>query len=222
MIDVTSATRRMLQRWTDSAGSALAAIRLRPAVLAAHLLVLLLGFAVTGCAALGDTRRVSWTEEVRLSTGEVIRIERWEQQELVAEPFQKPGWIFRRAGLKARLPVAGLGELTWEGTLTPLALDLGPDGAVYFVGVADTIRAQREYRAPPQEIHLAFRLGRAEWDQIKLHELPRDLRPNLLANTSRYIAEKRPLVEPLVTLQMKSSLDSVSGLWEAYKAIPRH
>lgn len=171
---------------------------------------------------MGDTRRVSWTEEVRLSTAEVIRIERWEQQELVAEPFQKPRWIFRSAGFKVQLPVANPGDLAWQGVLSPIALDLGPDGAVYFVGVADTMRAQREYRVSPQEIHLAFRLRGTGWDRIKLAELPREVRPNLLANTSRYIAERGAVSDTLVTLPMKAKLDSVSGLWDAYRTIPRH
>ncbi len=220
MIDVTSATGRMPQRWTHSTGSALAAIKLRPAVLAAHLLVLLLGFAVTGCAALGDTRRVSWTEEVRLSTGEVIRIERWEQQELVAEPFQKPGWILRRAGFTVRLPAAGAEAAKWEGTLAPLALDVG-DGAVYFVGVAITTRADREYRIQPGKSHVAFRLRGIEWERIKLSELPPALRPNLLANTYDYSAERRPVLDSLVTLQEKAKLDSASGLFEEFRVIPR-
>jgi hypothetical protein len=158
---------------------------------------------------------------VRLSTGEVIRIERWEQQELVAEPFQKPGWIFRGAGFKARLPVASAGDLIWEGTLAPLALDLGPDNVVYFVGVALTRRAEREYRLPPDKSHVAFSLRGGQWERITLHELPAITKPNLLANTSRYLDERGPSSSSVVTLETKTKLDSVSGLFQALRVIPR-
>jgi hypothetical protein len=102
-----------------------------------------------------------------------------------------------------------------------LALDLGPEGTVYFVGVVATMRAEIDYRVQPQELHLAFSFKGSQWQRINLSELPSATRPNLLARTTTYLDDRAPFASSLVTLQMKAKLDSSATLWEAFRTIPR-
>lgn len=219
MIDLARGARMVRRRWMRGAKAVSVMRTLEHRALAARLFALVFSVVAASCATLGDTRRESWTEEVQLTTGEVIRIERWVEQERVAEPFKPSGWIFRRAGLTARPPTPSAAAVKWEGTLAPLALDVA-NGAVYFVGVAITTQADREYRLQPGNSHVAFRLRSYEWERIKLSELPTSIKPNLLARTTTYLDDRGPFSSSLVTLEMKAKLDSVSGLARALRVIP--
>jgi hypothetical protein len=172
---------------------------------------------ISACA---NAKEIHWEEQVRLSSGEVMVIERGEKLRSVYDggPF-RPGWLFDEAWLKAKLP--GVGETFWQGALSPLVLDVTTRGEWYLLGIVRTSPGGREYRLSGGKRYVAFRLQEGTWRRIPFVEFPEQFAANLLANTSRlFLIEDTPNGST-VNFDMKQKVDSVLALDRAYKIIDR-
>lgn len=164
-------------------------------------------------------KRVSWQEQILLSTGEVIVVERSERRR-PAYGGQLPfGWLFDEAWLQANLP--GVGPTRWEGTVSPLVLDVTPEGEWYLLGVVMASRGEKEYKLHERTRYVAFKLFGNRWRRVPFAAFPESFQPNLLANTSRLIWKEETPSGTLVTFDMKRRVDSLSTLGNLYKSIDR-
>ena len=163
---------------------------------------------------------IHWKEQVRLSSGEVIVVERGESLRSVYDggPL-RPGWLFDEAWLKGNLP--GVGETTWQGALSPLVLDVTAHGEWYLLAIVRTLRGEREYKLASSTRYVAFKLQAGVWQRIPFAEFPEQFLPNLLGNTSRLFQIDETPSGTMVDFEMKHKVDSVRNLDAAYKRIDR-
>jgi hypothetical protein len=167
-------------------------------------------------------KTVNWKEETKLTTGQVIIVERSQDYRSVySGGAYRPGWLFDYERIRARFPSPS-GVITWEGRLTPLALDIAADGQIYLVAVAAAAAGAKEYHLKPDEYHVAFEYesSRSQWKQIALGKVPQQLRPNLLADTWGLFIQQRSTVD-LVDLALKAKVDSDPRIVWFYKNWPR-
>lgn len=163
-------------------------------------------------------KRIHWQEQVRLSTGDEIVIERGERRRSAYGGVGSPGWLFDEAWLQANLP--GVGKTRWEGALSPLVLDVTSKGEWYLLGVVRASRGEKDYRLSERKRYAAFKLHNNVWQRIPFSEFPEIFKPNLLASTDRLeIGEAKNGM--LVDFEMKRHLDSRPTLSEVYKRIDR-
>ena len=128
-------------------------------------------------------------------------------------------WLFDEAWLEATLP--GAGQTRWEGALSPLVLDMTPEGEWYLLGVAVAARALRDYKLPEHKRYVTFKLRDGTWQRIPFSEFPETFKPNLLANTSRLFESNDSLNGKLVDFETKRRVDSVPTLSPEFKRIDR-
>jgi hypothetical protein len=182
-------------------------------------LVAIIGvLSITSSLAAG--RDIFWKEQVRLSNGDLIVVERGETLRSVYSggPL-RPGWLFDEAWLKVELP--GVGETAWRGALSPLALNVTPRGEWYLLAIVRTLRGEREYMLGGSMRYVTFKFQRGTWHRIPFAEFPEQFQPNLLGNTSRLFVVDETTNGTLVDLEMKRKVDSVPTLDSAYKRIDR-
>jgi hypothetical protein len=170
--------------------------------------------------ASASAKEIYWTEQVRLSSGEVIVVERGETLRSVYSggPL-RPGWLFDEAWLKGSLP--GVGETRWRGGLSPLVLDVTTDGQWYLLAIVETFPGQRQYQLARRSRYVAFKLQAGVWQRIPFAEFPEQFQPNLLANTSRLFQKYETPSGAVVDFDMKRQVDSVPTLGSEYKRIDR-
>jgi hypothetical protein len=179
---------------------------------------------VVGCAdtSIGSRRRIDWTEQVRLSSKELILVERWQENIRVVTERRSTG-LFYAAGLKLKIPAGDREFAMWEGPLSPLALDTVA-GRTYLVSTAPGLRnpALRQYDAQLSvSSYVAFELRGSEWVVIDLRDLPLEIKPNLLISTSRFFAGTEPIDRPFVTVERRIALNDYSNDPEFFKSIRR-
>lgn len=161
----------------------------------ASLLSVLALVLLTGCAnAQSDPneerwgvhrfKRIQWEEEVRFSTGEVI-VKRGERRRAAYGGEMRPGWLFDEAWIEATL--LGVGPTRWEGSLSPLVLDVTPAGEWYLLAAIGANRGRRDYQLSRDMWYVAFRLSGTTWQRIPFAEFPESFKPNLLADTTQLI-----------------------------------
>jgi hypothetical protein len=177
----------------------------------------LISSTTTGCGE--TTKEINWREQVQLSTGEVIVVERGEKLNLVSEPGRGSGWLFDEAWLKARLP--GIGETVWRGALSPLVLNVTPKGNWYLLGVTGSIRGEREYQLAEGKRYVAFELTDRSWLRVPFADFPEEFQPNLLADTYTPFIELRKPNGILVQFNLKAELDTDPTLGSALRHIDR-
>ena len=169
-----------------------------------------------GCSSHKD---VEWTEETRLSNGQVIDVERTDRYRRVMDVgagFQV-GWLYERGSFKALFPAPISRTIQWEGTLRPLVIDVFGGNAVYFVGVPGSGATIEEWgletSQPFQDDrpYVVLRLNGNEWTRVRLEQLPAEAKPNLLANTRSFFEkheEVRLRPDSRIDLSAKTKVDS--------------
>ena len=146
-----------------------------------------IAIAVLCLATLGacaHTRHVHWTEDVRLSDGRTMVVRRTEEYRRVTDPGAgfRTGWLFKRASIATVAPAPISPKASWEGSVSPLVLDIQPDGITYLVCDLATGSARIEWKVPRHEFYVVFRLVDSTWNRISLSELPLPVQPNLVPN----------------------------------------
>jgi hypothetical protein len=182
---------------------------------------------LTGCASadmeeregVHRYKRIHWKEQMRLSTGEVIVIERGERRRLAYGGQLPFGWLFDEAWLEAKLP--GIGTTRWEGALSPLILDVTPAGEWYLLGAVYASRGRKDYRLPEHKRYVAFKLRNSSWQRISFTEFPDSFQPNLLVSTGTLLWEKEIQNGMLVDFEMKHRADSDRTLDKSLRRIDR-
>lgn len=141
---------------------------------------------VEGCS---NMRHFEWTEDVQLSDGRIIVVQRSEDRRRIVSPGDgfKEGWLFQRASIKAALPSPIDRTMIWEGSLSPLALGIQDDGAVYLVCIVPTRAAELEWKVSRYDFYVIFRLIKDAWQRISIAELPASIQPNLLSGVYDFI-----------------------------------
>jgi len=171
-----------------------------------------------GCSSEKE-KTVQWEEDVVLSSGAAVVVNRTQSYRRVSEPGQSSGWLFDKASITARLP--GKEQMQWSGQLQPLVIDLGQDKEIYLLATVETYRGLREYGVPEGVYHVAFRQNDAVWERIPLNSFPTHLRPNLLASTYDVFIKRAAPSGSRVTVPAKRELDSRATLNERYKGLKR-
>jgi hypothetical protein len=199
--------------------------KLRDACSSAVLTMLLLSLAACAFAQEEERygvhryKRVEWQEQVRFSTGQVIVLKRGERARLAYGGQLPPDWLFDEAWLEADLP--GVGRARWDGSLSPLVLDVTPTGEWYLLGVVAANRGHRDYSVPEHKRYVAFKLSSSTWQRVPFSQFPESFKPNLLANTHRLFWKENTPSGTLVTFEMKRRVDSNPTLGRAYRIIDR-
>lgn len=177
-----------------------------------HCSLLLAGLVVAsaGCSRYKD---VQWTEEVRLSNGQIVIAEREDRYRRVMDAgagFQV-GWLYERGSVRTSLP-APIGQtVQWEGTLRPILLDVIGGNTVYFVAVPGSGAAREEWNLPRDEKYIVMVLDGKNWKRISLEQLPIEAKPNLMANTRIFFEESdgvRLRPSRKIDLSTKTKVDS--------------
>jgi hypothetical protein len=185
------------------------------------LTMLMLAPTLGACASI---KTVEWTEDVKLSDGRTIVVQRVAEYRRVMDVgagFER-GWLFQKSSITADLPAPGHRKVSWEGTLTPLVLDILQDKAIYLVGTLGSGANRSEWNVPRHEFYVVLRLTDSGWERIQLAELPLSARPNLLGSTYTLFIERDGRSGMHVDLKLKSELDSAVQTSKYYKNIIRH
>jgi hypothetical protein len=177
----------------------------------------LMGFVIPAWAE--KTKEIHWREEVRLTTGEVVTVERGEKLNLVTGDRFDPGWLFDEAWLNATLP--GVGKIRWQGALSPLVLNVTKSGDWYLLGIAVAYRGLRDYQLGEEKRYVAFKLRDRLWQRIPFAEFPVEFQPNLLGDTYTLFIERGQRSGTLVDFKLKAEIDADPTLDKAYKRIDR-
>jgi hypothetical protein len=188
-----------------------------PVILTCLVLVFL-----SACSSVSGIKHVQWTEDLRLSNGRTIVINRLEEYRSVSDVGAgfRSGWLLERSNISAELPGSPARNATWQGSLRPVVLD-ELHGIVYLVGVPANGRAREEWKLPPHELYAALRLRGDGWERISLEELPSSLQPNLFASSyALFITQDKSSGEH-VNLELKRQLDSDPQLDRRYQSIIR-
>lgn len=168
-------------------------------------------------------KKVEWTEDVKLSDGRMIVVQRSEEYRRVMDVgagFQR-GWLFQRSTITADLPAPVNRKVSWEGSLKPLVLDIQPGNAIYLVCVVSTGAAEIEWKVPRHEFYVAFRLANDGWQRIPLADLPLSVQPNLFASTYTLFIKRDERSGIHIDLKLKSDLDSALPASDRLRTIVR-
>lgn len=179
--------------------------------------------AVPIMGACSNMRHFEWTEDVKLSDGRMIVVKRTEDYRHIVDVgagFQK-GWLFQKSTISGELPAPVLHKVAWEGSLSPLVLDIQPDNSVYLVSSVSTGAARTEWKVPDHEFYVAFRLAGNEWRRIPLADLPLSVQPNLLPYGYGLFIRRGMQSGTHVDLKMKAELNSNPNLSKRLKSIVR-
>jgi hypothetical protein len=161
-----------------------------------------------------------WREEVKLSTGQVIVVTRGESRVMRGEMGRGSGLMFYSGWLEADLP--GVGKTRWEGTITPLVLDVTSKGVWYLLAAVATEQGRRDYGLAESNLYVAFQLREGKWQRVPFKEFPEEFTPNVLANRGDFFFGKdAPPSGYFMNLQTKNRLDSSKLLYEKYRSIDR-
>src|ERR1039457_2516019 len=135
--------------------------------------------ALIPLAACSQMKTITWREQVKLSDGQIIVVERTATFRNVYAGGTGNGWLFQRERIKAVLPPLNK-EVVWEGGLEPLAIDVAKNGEIYLVAIAETSQGQEEYSIGDTR-HAAFKFsGSGQWIRTPVESVPHEIHPNLL------------------------------------------
>ena len=162
---------------------------------------------ISPLAACSNMKTISWREQVRLHSGQVITVDRSEKFRSVYSGGPGPGWLFQNERLTAHFPKP-IGDITWNGILTPIAVDVATNGNVYLVADIATLEGEKEYQVPDGVYQVAFEyLKNGNWEHIPLSTVPQEIRRNLFVNIYRlFIIQKSK--QNFLDLALKSKMDA--------------
>ena len=184
-----------------------------------------LAFAL-GCASPspGSRRRIDWTEQVRVSSGELILVERWtENIRAFIGLMYSSGGLFYAAGLKYKVPGDEGRFAIWDGPLSPLALDVVA-GRTYLVAIVSggLNPAMSRFRDQLMQAgYVAFELRDLEWIVIDPRDLPLEVKPNLLATTAGFFDGSERIDKPFITVERRIKINDSANNPEMFKNILR-
>ncbi len=198
----------------------LAANTVTSAMRRAFIFLLLLALPVAG--ACSNSKKVEWTEEVRLSDGRMLAVKRHEEYRQVTDAGAgfRTGWLFQRSSISAEIPAPINQKVVWHGTLKPLVLDF-QSNALYLVCRVATGAGRREWNVLRGEAHVAFIWEKDDWKRISLSELPPAVQPNLLGNTYGLFIDRSARSGVHVDPKLKQELDSQPGTINTIRQIVR-
>jgi hypothetical protein len=173
--------------------------------------------------ACAETKQIEWTEDMRLSDGRTLVVQRYEEYRRVTDPGAgfRVGWLFQRARISAELPAPIQRKISWEGNLKPLVLDIQPGNFVYLVGRVATGAGRTEWKVPDHEYYVIFRMTNEGWQRIPIAELPLSVMPNLLGRTSTLFIDRQARSGIHVDLELKKELDTDIRTPKVIKSIVR-
>ncbi|MCX7893694.1 MAG: hypothetical protein N2544_15175 [Burkholderiales bacterium] len=176
-----------------------------------RIIVVVLSMAGAGCAGqnrCGARKVVRRQEEVELSSGRLIVIERGDRRRPAVEPGTRgSNGLFDEAWLVAELP--GVGVVRSAGSLAPLVLDVSPEGRRFLPGVVRTYPGREDRAVPAGERYVAFEPSGKGWQRTPLVQFPETFKPSLVANAHRLLLAEEHAGGGLATLTTKRRVDSV-------------
>jgi hypothetical protein len=181
------------------------------------------GSSKPAAASAPVAKRTEWTEDARLGDGRRIVVKRADGYRRVVDAGSgfREGWLLEQCEISAELPAPVERRIEWRGSLKPVVLDIGADGAVYLVGVPPNGGAMHEWKQPRHELYVVLRFNGSDWRRIPLDQLPASLQPNLfISSRELFLAQGKPSgrhVDP----KMKAELDSNPLIDRRYKTIVR-
>jgi hypothetical protein len=187
---------------------------MRPRILRCLIILAVLA----GLSACSAKKEVSWKEEVRLSDGSVIVIDRSQSYRRAREPAQKAGWLFDYATLEATLPPRAR-SVRWEGPAQPLVLDIDKAGQIYLLATMETFEGLRHYQVAEGTWYVGFRFDGETWMRVNLGEFPRGMSPNLLASTWELFIKEQQAAGSLVPLSLKQTIDTRGVVARHYRQL---
>ena len=177
---------------------------------------------VSGCSFSNGIKRWSWSEEVELSSGEVIVVDRWEDRRQLTGLVERGGWVFVQGGIRIKPPHSGAQPIVFEEWRhSPRAIDITAERRIYLAVLQDS-GGEHKYPPPPEEgirttadgkilagnLYAAFQWVDGAWVRILLTRLPEQTRVNLMLSTSPWIRGVESIDRPVVTLARKRKLHS--------------
>ena len=175
---------------------------------------------VAPLAACSNMKTISWREEVRLHTGQIIMVDRTENYRLVSEGLRS-GWLFDTETIKAHFPPP-VGEITWSGILTPIAIDATSTGQVYLVADKANLAGIKAYPTQDGIPQVAFKYVSADkWQRIAISEIPADFHRNLLSDTYTLFIQDHSDAN-FVDFALKTKVDSDPRISKDMLDWPRH
>ena len=173
-----------------------------------------------GCSGM---KKFEWTEELELSGGKVVTVQRMAEYRPVMDVgagFQR-GLLFDNASLGADLPAPVSRKVHWAGRgLSPMLMDVLPNGTVYLVCSVRTAFGQGTWQVPDYEFYVAFVLDGNDWRRVALADLPPQIKkPNLLVSVSTVFAGGKERPPTKLDLKMKAELNTKYALERSQKEI---
>ena len=172
---------------------------------------------LTACAE--NIKTFKWREEVRLSNGQVIVVERNQEYKLTGgEPFHT-AWQFGRERIQATFSTTIPTTVVWEGGLAALSIDMATNGDIYLVTTVQNRQGAREYSVGYDVDYVAFRyIGVNQWGRITMESVPHEMRPNLLVLSGKlFIKDQHPTSET-IDLVLKQKVDSDPRIAQRYRS----
>lgn len=160
--------------------------------------------------ACSNMRHYEWTEDVQLSDGKMVVVQRSEDYRQVTDigaGFQT-GPLFQKATISAQLPRSSARRIEWTGSLSPIVLDELPGGDIYLIGHAMTGAGQNEWNLGWHGVYVAFRLTDDRWVRVPIEQIPESVQPNLLPNGYDLFFKRKAESGVHVDLQVKKDLIS--------------
>ena len=172
-------------------------------------------------ASCASNRVHEWTEEVQLSSGAIMVASRASYYRPINDIGGGRGaqWLLVKSTISGVLPPRDA-PASFEGPMTPIMLDVLGPGVAYLVGVPTALGTD-EWKVPPREFYVAFRLADDGWQRISLEALPLSAVPNLLLNERDLFSERVLRSGDHVDRERKRTLDADPTISKRFKTIVR-
>ena len=173
-----------------------------------------------GCSGM---KKFEWTEEVELSGGRVITVQRMTEFRSVMDVgagFDR-GYLFDNASISADLPAPVSRKVYWAGRgLSPTVIDVLPNGMAYLVCSIQTSIGRGTWQVPRYEFYVAFVLDGNDWRRVALADLPPQIKkPNLLVVEDRVFILNKTRSPAHFDLKTKYDLHAKYALERSQKEI---
>lgn len=168
-------------------------------------------------AACAQSKSITWREEVKLSNGQIIVAERTDDFKDVYAGGSGNGLLFQHGLIRATLPPLNK-EVTWEGSLKPLAMDIGENGDIYLVATWQSLQGKKENSVPNGVAHVAFRFDvSGQWIRIPVATVPPEVHPNLLIDDVDLFVRHGYSTKKTLDLAYKEKLNADPAFDDRYK-----
>jgi hypothetical protein len=171
---------------------------------------------LTACSQM---KTITWREEVKLTNGQIVVVERTAKFRNVYAGGTSNGWLFQHASIKAVLPPLNK-EVVWEGGLNPLALDVAKNGEIYLVATVETSQGRADYSLSHGN-HVAYQYGLdGQWIRIPVETVPHEMHPNLLIDDATLFIYHGHSTSEVLALALKEKLNTENAYDERYRSWP--